>query len=471
MPDKATRLFLSYGVRDASQIAERLHRDLTARQYQVWQDIHRIRTGSPWDEEVQAGLRNSQVLLALLSPQSVRRALDANNPTSTDSVCLDEISYARGSCNIPIVPVQVVSCEAPFLIYRLQQIDFRRWAESEEAYKAGLDQICAALAQALQSRKSPERLWGPLPEPWDFTPFILEKRKGFVGRQWLFREVDRWREKDQQSALLIVGEPGIGKSAIVAALVSENPDGQVLAYHCCRANTPATLEAGRFVRSLAAMLSTRLEGFAAMLDNPAIKEALDLSHTDPASAFEGGILSPLYELPKPGGHRRYLLIDALDEALTLTNKNHLSRRDHVDRNQPTIVDVLSARLKSMPPWLGVVATTRNDPQILRQLGGLPAQIVDANDYKNQDDVQAFLRGRLNEPGLRIKVEGSDKSLEQIVNALARSSAYNFLFVASALEAIENGQLDFDHVEQLPPGLSGLYAVFFDRLFQDAGVAC
>jgi hypothetical protein len=90
-------------------------------------------------EDVPEGLRTSQVLLALLSPQSVRRALDVGNPTATDSVCLDEIAYARGSHKIPIVPVQVVSCEAPFLIYRLHQIDFRRWAESEATYQAGLN--------------------------------------------------------------------------------------------------------------------------------------------------------------------------------------------------------------------------------------------------------------------------------------------------------------------------------------------
>jgi TIR domain len=94
-------LFLSYGVRDASEIAERLHRDLTARHYQIWQDIRRIRIGWPWDEEVQARLRNSQVLLAILSPQSVRRAREASNPTSTDSVCLDEIAYARGVLQDP----------------------------------------------------------------------------------------------------------------------------------------------------------------------------------------------------------------------------------------------------------------------------------------------------------------------------------------------------------------------------------
>jgi hypothetical protein len=43
MPGEPPRVFLSYGVRDASDIAKRLHRDLTARGYKIWQDIERIR--------------------------------------------------------------------------------------------------------------------------------------------------------------------------------------------------------------------------------------------------------------------------------------------------------------------------------------------------------------------------------------------------------------------------------------------
>jgi TIR domain len=95
MPAEPPCVFLSYGVYDASELAESLRRDLMARDYQVWWDVNRIRAGRPWDEEVQTGLRNSQVLLALLSPQSVRRAQDPGNPTATDSVCLDEIEYAQ----------------------------------------------------------------------------------------------------------------------------------------------------------------------------------------------------------------------------------------------------------------------------------------------------------------------------------------------------------------------------------------
>ena len=164
-------------------------------------------------------------------------------------------------------------------------------------------------------------------EPWDFTPFLVEKIKGFVGREWLFQEIDEWRSKDSPAVLLIVGEPGIGKSAIVAALVHRNLEGQVLAYHCCRTDTPATLEPASFVRSLASMFSARLPRYAKALESPSVINALRRADTDPDSAFEFAILGPLHQVPQPQKNRYYLLIDALDESLTRPNS-------------PTIFDVL-----------------------------------------------------------------------------------------------------------------------------------
>jgi hypothetical protein len=76
----------------------------------------------------------------------------------------------------------------------------------------------------------------------------------------------------------------------VAALVHEKPEGQVLAYHCCRADTPATLEPARLVRCLAGLLAARLEGYSAMLEDPGIKDTLERADTDPASAFEAVVL-------------------------------------------------------------------------------------------------------------------------------------------------------------------------------------
>jgi hypothetical protein len=98
------------------------------------------------------------------------------------------------------------------------------------------------------------------------------------------------------------------------------------------------------VRSIAAMLATRLDGYAALLDSSDVQEALAESNAvaDPASALEAGVLAPLHRLSEstvrevtadgPG----LIVVDALDEALTL-------------RAGVTIVDVLASRAHRMPP--------------------------------------------------------------------------------------------------------------------------
>jgi hypothetical protein len=117
-----------------------------------------------------------------------------------------------------------------------------------------------------------------------------------------------------------------------------------------------------------------------------------------------------------------------------------------------IVGEPGARLRLMPPWLGIVATTRNDRGVLRQLRSLPVQTLEANDSKNQDDVRAFLQLRLSEPSLRAKAEASGETFQELETSLLRSSAYNFLFVVTALEAVESSKLRFDEIDRLPPGL-------------------
>lgn len=305
----------------------------------------------------------------------------------------------------------------------------------------------------LPSKVFPVKGGGPLQmlEPWDFTPFLVEKIKGFVGREWLFQEIDEWRSHDSPPVLLIVGEPGIGKSAIAAALVHRNIEGQVLAYHCCRTDTPETLAPASFVRSLAGMLCARLPEYAKALECASVINSLRRADTDPESAFEAAVLAPLHKIKQLQTKRRYLLIDALDESLARAGP-------------PTIFDVLCTRLERLPPWLGLIATTRNDPSVLNPLRSLRVQIISAQDRKNQDDVRQFIRSQLGEAPFRLKAEADRKIPVRLETDLLRSSAGNFLFVRTALDAIASGQLSFQHIQSLPPGLSSLYEIFFRRLF-------
>lgn len=330
--------------------------------------------------------------------------------------------------------------------------EYPRSRISDYGGRSGIREAIEAAARA----ETPGRSSGTLPEHWDFSSFLAAKLRGFTGRKWLFEEIDEWRVKGSQPALLIIGDTGVGKSAIVASLVHENPKDLVLAYHCCRADTPATLEPAAFVRSLAAMFAARLEDYAALIEEPAIAHALQFADTDPASAFEGAVLSPLHKIGRPEGDRRYLIIDALDEALMRAKR-------------PTIVDVLSTRLSLLPSWLRIVATTRSEPSVLNQLRSLRAHTLSAQDPRNRDDVRRFIQHRLAQPSLDDKLRLSSKPRRALEESLLNCSAGNFLFVTTALDAVESGQLGFDQIEKLPPGLGSLYQIFFDRLFRDAGM--
>jgi WD40 repeat protein len=448
------RVFLSYGHSDAIELGTRLQRDLAVSGYDVWIDREAIRAGFGWTDEIRDGIRGSQVLVALLSPHAVRRASGEDGEHAADSVCLDEIEYAVDACRIPVVPVMAVTCEPPFRIFRLQHVDMRAWNESDTRYTELRLALERAIDDAVASNRGPAREWGRLPEPWDFGAFLADRRRGFVGREWLFDEIEAWRRSPASPALLVVGEPGVGKSAIVAQLVHRNPDGQVLAYHCCQDDTPATVDPGRFVRSLAAQIGSRIEGYRAALDDPAVRDQLveAAAEADPASAFEAAILAPLARLDASNDGVRYLLLDALDEALGRPAGT-------------TIVDLLATRMQRFPPWLRLVATTRPEPRVLRRLRGLTATVLHADDPRNARDVRRYVEQRLGEPPLRRAI-GRAQAVE---DRLIESSAGNFLVVATSLHAIERGLVSIDELAALPPGLDSRYETYFDRLYASTGV--
>src|SRR5262249_214246 len=156
----------------------------------------------------------------------------------------DEIAYARFAADKPIVPIMAIPCEPPFEIFRLDYVDFtavRDAADYHAALKKLLDSVVDALRGTPRVRQSIERL-----QPWDFRAFVHSKRRSFTGRAWLFDDIGTWLDGGSEPALLVVGEPGIGKSAIASAIIHQNLFGRVLAYHCCQINVRETLKAGRF---------------------------------------------------------------------------------------------------------------------------------------------------------------------------------------------------------------------------------
>ncbi|MBW4499642.1 MAG: hypothetical protein KME57_08750 [Scytonema hyalinum WJT4-NPBG1] len=80
-----------------------------------------------------------------------------------------------------------------------------------------------------------------------FDRDIERLTESFTDREWVFEEIDRWLQQDNERFFILTGEPGVGKSAIAARLTQIRND--VAAYHFCRAGDVETVRPGRILRS------------------------------------------------------------------------------------------------------------------------------------------------------------------------------------------------------------------------------
>src|SRR4051794_33670108 len=106
----------------------------------------------------------------------------------------------------------------------------------------------------------------------DFTEYIAERTRGFSGRGWLFDAVAEWlSDRDSGRSLLLIGEPGAGKTAVAAALAQLsagqmtypclNP-GFLSALHFCSVRDRRWINPVTFSQSVAGQLSSRYADFA-----------------------------------------------------------------------------------------------------------------------------------------------------------------------------------------------------------------
>src|SRR5205085_1077025 len=97
----------------------------------------------------------------------------------------------------------------------------------------------------------------------DFGSAMAGIAAGFVGVDWLESELDSWLAQEGQRALILLGEPGSGKTTTAAWLALHRPE--VVAFYRCSRRQAVTTDPHQFVASLVAQLHTRLPGFAQAL--------------------------------------------------------------------------------------------------------------------------------------------------------------------------------------------------------------
>jgi hypothetical protein len=365
-PSGPMRIFLSYGHDANAELVARIYADLQSRGHDVWFDKSEIRFGDDWRRKITDGIVGSNRVLSFLSKYSTR----------DPGVCLDEMAIAIGykGANIQTILVESeTEVKAPPSIGHIQWLDMHDWHErraaEEVAWESWYQGKLAEIVRVIESDQS-RKFAGEIAaldeclKPISSDTRVAELlKKPLVGRAWLFDAVEQWRNGDDRSSRLfwITGAPGVGKSAFAAHYTHFGRD-KVIAAQFVEYDKPDHRNPQRIVRTLAFQLATRLPDYRKLL--LALPEITELDRKNPSELFDYLLANPL-KLSIRGGRERYLIvIDALDEA--------------GDNGSNELVEMLARNAQRLPEWVGIVATSRPESDVVAPLQGLNPLTLDTS---------------------------------------------------------------------------------------------
>jgi TIR domain len=421
-------VFVSYGHADSSDFASRLKTDLETRGVTpVWLDTEMIAGGNRWVNLIEQGIRGSDVLLAVMTAHSL----------CEQSICQDEIAFAVAEGK-RVVPVRVDSDPAlrpSLLLVR------RSWVDFSQDYESALARLLSALNCEEGALSAPTIALVSGLVPLDFSPEIARHVDGFVGREWLFSELDSWLANSKCRAFVVVGEPGAGKSAIAAKLSLR---GDAISAHFCSTANSRTLDPREFVANLVAQLVSRVDGFERLV----LARHPELRREHASVAFRELIVEPARAV-NPPEEPQLVIVDALDEAAT--------------REGETIVELIATHAPSLPAWLRIIATSRPEATVMNALKSLCPVELPAERAENRQDIADYLAKRL---AAAPETATSEEDRGEAVAQLAERAAGNFLYARMATDALEQGVLRVGDIGSLPPGLDGFFSATVAKAFPD-----
>lgn len=311
--------------------------------------------------------------------------------------------------------------------------------------------------------------------------YITQRTQGFVGRKWVFSEIDHWLANPGGSrCFVITGEPGVGKTAVAARLVQfsnalvpplqgmENlRPGFLSAFHFCIPWQVDTTDPLIFTRHISSQL-TKNDDFAHALINrggitlEAIQNVsenygqainimirhLTVNAWSAVEAFAQVVLAPLAAASACNPRQLFvILIDGLDEAAR-------------GRADGSIVDLV-ARADGLPQNVRFLMTSRVDSLVLRYFGDQCGFLM-MNQARgdNQRDVQLFIEQQLSKSvDLETHLQQQKVSVRRFTEALTIASQSNFLYLSHMLSEISLTTLSSITIEHLPIGLDDVYRRF------------
>ena len=264
-----------------------------------------------------------------------------------------------------------------------------------------------------------------------FKTLVEARTADFVGREFIFDAIDRLLHSDRLAPsgyVVIVGEPGIGKTSIMAKLVADR--GYVHHFNVERANI-------RTARQFLANVCSQL----------IVRYGLDHRSLPPSATEDSGFLLRLLDeaAERVGGEHVIVAVDALDEAQSL----------YLPRSLPAnVFFVVSTRPGAAYRHLDA---DRLEPIWIRD-----------QDPENLSDVRRYVEEFVAKHDEAMGSAIAEWAIEPgaFVDLIVSLSHGNFMYLTHVLRDIRDGRLTaatVGDIRSLPHGLQAYYEWHWDAM--------
>ena len=428
------KIFISYGHDEHISFARSLAAALRERGDEVWFDEDQLKVGRPWEEYIERGLRwvaevPEGKMILIMTPHSVRRP---------DGFCLNELAYAL-DLNLEVLPIMLVWTTPPLSIYRYQWLDLTdRTGESD--FADDFRKIVSSMEkqELIQTGSHMFNLKNTL-DPLDFTYDIKLYQPGFIGREWIMSDFEKWITcSPENKVYMLLGLPGVGKTALAVHLLQTCKN--IMAFHLCRRGNSEKTSVRRAVCSIAYQLSRAIPEYKEQLLKINIVQEKDRCNDD--ALFEALLAAPLNACPQQTEHA-IILIDALDEA--------------GDLRQCQFASFLSRNIEKLPQWVRIAITSRPEDVVMMPLKRFKPHILNADSEENRMDIDRYVRERLTAIYGDSAPEGS---------AIVEQSEGIFLYARYVCDELTADKPEAVLKGNLPSGMGAIYYDFMSRHFDD-----
>ncbi|HEY9691100.1 MAG TPA: hypothetical protein V6D15_02800 [Oculatellaceae cyanobacterium] len=308
----------------------------------------------------------------------------------------------------------------------------------DRIYQEWDEDAVKALIQLVEGNKQTiEALLKALKQPSyissQFQSLINDKTQDFVGREYVFDAINVFITNNSKGYFTIIGDPGQGKSAILAKYINDTG---------CIAHFNQLLQgpnrADQFLESVCSQL---IERYQIPYDSLPVNAKQD-------GEFLGQLLDEVAQQRK--GMKVIIAVDALDE---------------VDANSYRDAANILYLPAHLPDGVYFILTRRRDVEV-PLTSFAPMQTLNLLDYQTDSkrDVGTYIANRVGRSeNLRQRVDVRGETVTEFTNKIVKKSENNFMYLRYILIDIESGLYQDITLEQFPQGLQGYYDFHWRRM--------